>query len=68
MLLHSDCIILLQDMIVVVESKPTKQYGDYFLRQVAKVSVHIVSECAINSGTFKDVRGVKVSNVIWNFL
>lgn len=28
---------LLQDMIQVVESKPTKRYGDYFLRQIVKV-------------------------------
>lgn len=28
---------LLQDLISVVESKPAKRYGDYFLRQIVKV-------------------------------
>lgn len=28
---------LLQDMVHVVESKPAKRYGDYFLRQIVKV-------------------------------
>jgi len=31
---------LLQDTIHVVESKPAKRYGDYFLRQIVKVCVH----------------------------
>jgi hypothetical protein len=30
----------LQDVIHVVESKPTKRHGDYFLRQILKVSTH----------------------------
>jgi len=31
----------LQDMMDVVETKPTKQYGDFFLRQIAKVCTNI---------------------------
>lgn len=34
----NDVLILLQDMIHVVESKPAKRYGDFFLRQIVKVS------------------------------
>lgn len=30
-------MVKLQDMIYVVESKPAKRYGDFFLRQIAKV-------------------------------
>jgi hypothetical protein len=33
----SHLFILLQDMINVVESRPAKRYGDYFLRQIVKV-------------------------------
>jgi len=34
---------LVQDTIHVVESKPAKRYGDYFLRQIVKVCKHIAS-------------------------
>lgn len=30
----------MQDVIHVVESKPTKRHGDYFLRQILKVFTH----------------------------
>lgn len=32
--------MLMQDMIHVVESKPGKRYGDYFLRQIVKVRAY----------------------------
>ena len=33
-----ECLLhLLQDTIHVMESKPAKRYGDYFLRQIVKV-------------------------------
>lgn len=31
-------LVKAQDMIYVVESKPAKRYGDFFLRQIAKVN------------------------------
>jgi hypothetical protein len=36
-LLFSNNALLLQDMIHVVDTKPVKRYGDYFLRQIVKV-------------------------------
>jgi hypothetical protein len=31
---------MMQDIIHVVESKPTKRHGDYFLRQILKAFEH----------------------------
>lgn len=39
-------IILLQDLVYVVDSKPPKRYGDYFLRQIVKVCI----PCFVNLG------------------
>ena len=33
-------VFMVQDVIHVVESKPTKSHGDYFLRQILKVLAH----------------------------